>query len=315
MSTEQLVLTADRAQAQGATARGQQRQTIFWVALGCAALAHAMLIFGVAFSHPRTVGDPNGDSKAIDVELVDSSELSMGNGAIAPPPSQPPTPTQQPQPEQKPQPEPEKQLEPEKQAEAQKQPEPQPQEAKEPTPPDKEEPDPTAVPAPSLSIAPTPEPELPESKEPAKSQPKAAPKAETKPAPKAVAKSHPPKTVDLSVPYNLAMQGSSGDEGGASSASRPPGITRSGENDRFGRDVIRALKKTMPPSYGTRTRITIRIILDGNGNVGQLTLVNSGGKNDLDQDILFSARQAAYPFPPKNASVADRTFLVTYVYK
>ena len=102
---------------------------------------------------------------------------------------------------------------------------------------------------------------------------------------------------------------------GASSASRPPGITRSGENDRFGRDVIRALKKTMPPSYGTRTRVTIRIILDGNGNVGQLTLVSSGGKAELDQDILFSARQAAYPFPPKNATVVDRTFLVTYVYK
>ena len=307
MSTEQLVLTADRAHAQGATARGQ-RQTIFWIALGFAALAHAMLIFGVAFSHPRTVGDPNGDSKAIDVELVDSSELGMGEKASTPPPSQPATPTQQPQPEQKPQPEPEKQ--------AEKQPEPKPQEAKEPTPPEKEVPDETALPAPALSLAPTPEPALPESKETEKPPHKAAPKAEAKAAPKtSTTKSSPPKTVDLSVPYNLAMQGSSGDEGGASSASRPPGITRSGENDRFGRDVIRALKKTMPPSYGTRTRITIRIILDGNGNVGQLTLVSSGGKSELDQDILFSARQAAYPFPPKNASVADRTFLVTYVYK
>ena len=56
-------------------------------------------------------------------------------------------------------------------------------------------------------------------------------------------------------------------------------------------------------------------LIDGNGNIGQLTLVSSGGKSELDQDILFSARQAAYPFPPKNASVADRTFLVTYVYK
>src|SRR4029077_13059520 len=113
-----------------------------------------------------------------------------------------------------------------------------------PTPPDKDRPDATAVPVPPLTLAPTPEPALPESKETAK--PKVAPKAESKAPPKTnTAKSSPPKSVDLSVPYNLAIQGTTGDESGGSSASRPPGITRSGENDRFGRDVIRALKKTM----------------------------------------------------------------------
>ena len=310
MSTEQLVLTADRADAQATGARAQ-RPSLFWIALVSAALVHAVLIFGVGLSHPRTVGDPNGDTRAIDVELVDSSELSTGEQA-SPPPSQPATPAQPQQPQQEQQPQPE----PQKQAEPQKQPEPKPQEAKEPTPPDKDTPDATALPAPPLALAPTPEPALPESKETAKPEHKAAPKSETKAESKAAPKkSSPPKSVDLSVPYNLAIQGTTGDESGGSSASRPPGITRSGENDRFGRDVIRALKKTMPPSYGTRTRITIRIILDGNGNVGQLTLVQSGGKGELDQDIMFSARQAAYPFPPKNASVADRTFLVTYVYR
>jgi protein TonB len=312
MSAEQLVLTADRADAQGTGARAQ-RPSLFWIALASAALVHALLIFGVTLSHPRTVGDPNGDSKAIDVELVDSSDLSMGEQA-SPPPGQQATPAQpqQPQQEQQPQPEPQKEAEPQKQPEPQKEPEPKPQDAQEPTPPDKDTPDATDLPAPPLALAPTPEPALPESKETAKPEHKAAPKAESKPAPK---KSSPPKSVDLSVPYNLAIQGTTGDASGGSSASRPPGITRSGENDRFGRDVIRALKKTMPPSYGTRTRITIRIILDGNGNVGTLTLVQSGGKAELDQDILFSARQASYPFPPKNASVADRTFLVTYVYR
>ena len=51
--------------------------------------------------------------------------------------------------------------------------------------------------------------------------------------------------------------------GSASSAvGRPPGITRSGANDDFGRGVIRALKKTMPPATGIKGRLTIKLILD-----------------------------------------------------
>ena len=31
-------------------------------------------------------------------------------------------------------------------------------------------------------------------------------------------------------------------------------------------------------------------------------MVQSAGNHDLDDDVIFSAREAVYPFPPKNAS-------------
>lgn len=287
MSTDDLVLTADRTYAldQILTARGQ-RQTIFWLALASAAVVHAVLILGAATSAPRTVGDPRGSQNAIDVELVDASELTSGLAAAAheaPPPPAPPQPATEAevqQPEPQPQPEP-----------------PQPEEAA------AAEPEPTP---PALPEQPAPAPEPAQTKPaPEKSEANPAAKPKPKPAPQ----------LDLSVPWNLAMQGTSGDDDDNAASVRPPGITRSGENDRFGRDVIRALKKTMPPSYGTRGRLTVRIILNERGNVAQLQLVEGVGKRELDQDVLFSVRQASFPFPPKNSTLADRTFLVTYVYR
>jgi TonB family protein len=311
MSSDETVLGAGRAQ-DAAVAGNQRKQPIFWIALATAALVHLMFIVGIAVSHPRVVGDPKGNAGAIDVDIVDGSELkSSGTEAAAAPPPQP---EQQAQPQQQPQEQP-----PEKEAE--QQPEQKQAEAEPPPPEAKPEKEPEQAAAAPLALEPTPsdEPVLPESKEAAKPEKKPeekkTPAKKTEPKPTEQKKASRPKTsaLDLSVPWS-AMQGSNS-EGGDSSATRPPGITRSGENDRFGREVIRALKKTMPPSYGTRTRVTIRILLDPRGNVQQLELVQSGGKHDLDQDVVFAARQAVYPFPPKNATVADRTFLVTYVYR
>ena len=61
--------------------------------------------------------------------------------------------------------------------------------------------------------------------------------------------------------------------------------------------------------------MTIRLFLNERGNVANIVLVQSGGNRDLDHDVVFSAYQASFPFPPKNATVADRTFLVTYIYR
>ncbi len=112
----------------------------------------------------------------------------------------------------------------------------------------------------------------------------------------------------------MAIQG--GTSGGReSAATRPPGITRSGENDRFGRDVIRALKKTMPPLESVTGKVRVRILLDERGNVAWVRLVKGSGDRGLDDSVIFSVHQASFPFPPKGATVADRTFLVTYVYR
>jgi len=143
-------------------------------------------------------------------------------------------------------------------------------------------------------------------KQPEKKKEAAKPKAKT------VLK--PPTKLDLSVPFDMSMQGAAS-AASASSAMRPAGITRSGANDRFGRDVIRALKKTMPPSEGVTGKVKVRIFLNERGNVAWVRVINGSGDRLLDDSVVFSVRQAIFPFPPKGATAADRTFLVTYIYR
>ena len=95
---------------------------------------------------------------------------------------------------------------------------------------------------------------------------------------------------------------------------RPPGITRSGENDEFARNVIRALQKTMPREHANG-RVTVRIVLSENGSRADVKLLQSGGNPDLDFNVMFAARQTAYPFPPHKSTLVDRTFTVTYIYR
>jgi periplasmic protein TonB len=127
----------------------------------------------------------------------------------------------------------------------------------------------------------------------AKQRDAAAPaKQPAKPQEHQVAKASPP--LQLSLP-DTALDGLS------SSFSRPPGITRSGENDEFGRGVIRALRKTMPDMGSTRGRVTVRFTLSQDGN--------------LVEAVMFAVQQSSFPFPPPNAPPVDRTFLVTYIYE
>ena len=95
----------------------------------------------------------------------------------------------------------------------------------------------------------------------------------------------------------------------------PPNVTRSRENAEFGRGVIRALYKTMPVSRDTLARVTVRLLLSETGNLTQLQLVRSSGDPILDQNVMFAARQSSFPIPPAGATLADRTFLVTYIYR
>ena len=44
-------------------------------------------------------------------------------------------------------------------------------------------------------------------------------------------------------------------------------------------------------------------------------LVRSSGDPILDQNVVFAARQSSFPIPPAGATLADRTFLVTYIYR
>jgi len=103
--------------------------------------------------------------------------------------------------------------------------------------------------------------------------------------------------------------------GRSASVGRPANITRSGENDEFGRGVVRALRQTMPRPNGTAARITIRLFLSETGNLADLVLVRSSGDPHMDQSVMFAAKQSSFPIPPAGSTLSDRTFLVTYIYR
>jgi TonB family protein len=280
MSAETIELTADFTHD---PARGGpsplERQPIFWLWLACAALVHAAFIVGIGGSSLRRMGEAGGMPDAINVELVDEADLrSEAPPASATPPGaavQPPRPAPQP-----PQP---------------------PQQPLEPDPAHASEAAPSFH-APIPPLAATPDwPSPTESKA-----------AQTKDAPAKQARPKPQAHLDLSLPSDLPA--ATAPQGAASSVSRPPGVTRSGENDEFGRGVIRALRKTMP-MLDVRGRVTVRIVLSPRGDKADVRLVQSGGDKNFDFEVMFSVNQASFPFPPKGATVTDRTFLVTYIYK
>jgi periplasmic protein TonB len=313
-----------------------ERPRVFWLGFTLALMVHALLIIGIGRSSNRTLGKEDGAADAIAVEIVDAATLKDSMAPPAPPAAAPPAqqPQQQQQPPQQAQPEvPPTPPTPPEVAEAQPPPPPPPEAAppKE-TPPDTKSPQ--ALPedfADTLAeLQDTPADQQKPQKTP--EQPKEAPKQEVTPAEKqpppkqaeqkqqqqAKPKPKPPQkrtqtsALDLSVPSD---DGTDGDDAGTSSAvQRPPGITRSGENDEFARNVIRALQKTMPRERANG-RVTVRIVLSENGSRADVKLLKSGGDPDLDFNVMFAARQTAYPFPPDKSTLVDRTFTVTYIYR
>jgi protein TonB len=146
--------------------------------------------------------------------------------------------------------------------------------------------------------------------------PLAPPTARKESPPAPPAKSKPAPSLDLGPPLQFDLPDSAFAPGGRYAAvMRPPNVTRSGENDEFGRGVIRALRRTMPEPRGMLGRVTVRLLLSENGNLAELQLVRSSGDPILDQNVAFAARQSSFPIPPAGATVPDRTFLVTYIYR
>lgn len=260
-----------------------QERTFFWLGLACAAALHAALIFGVAGSLPRHMGERDGSLDGITVDLVDEADVfskttvpvrteasppQSGKAATSDSPAadtaEPPT---RPHDEQK--------------ATARSI--------------EKETPDLLSLPAPSEK--------LPDPSE-KKSDSNAAKKNQPKPRP----------PLDLSA--RLATPDIPFSAGGLSaSIARPPGVTRSGENDDFGRGVIRALRQTMPGLRNTVGRVTVRLFVSQTGNLEEVQLVKSAGNANLDQSVVFAVKQASFPIPPARSTPSDRTFLVTYIYQ
>ena len=264
-----------------AARRAQDRR--FWIGVACAALVHAAILVGVvSSSSERRIGEPNSSPEGIAVELVDAADLESRSTVAA---DNPPVSTGSLAPP------------------AQRQ-------IAEPTRPQE---DGTPAAEPEAQHAPPPAPKNPDAIEKAPEHPTSEPhkKEMSKAAPtsKSASLQRPHDPLELSLPdAALAPAGRS------AAFARPPNITRSGENDEFGRGVIRALRRTMPGS-DRLGQVTIRLFLSETGNLLEARLIRSGGDPIMDQNVLFSAKQASFPIPPSGATVADRTFLVTYVYR
>lgn len=299
MGADKVVQTADRVLAIDrplvVVAGAQEKR--FWIGLAFVAVLHAALIFGMIRSLPRQIGERSGRPDGISVVLVDEADLRSKNtfreeGASAAPPAiaQPPAPAAPPQP---------------------------------PQPKASEPPVPKQTPAPKVEAAPP----APQPRDEQKSAAQAIDKetldslAAPGPAPKqsdpGSAAKIPPKQEQPQPkpPLQLTMPNMPVAPGGRGAAvARPPGATRSGENDEFGRGVIRALRQTMPSPTGQLGRVTVKLLLSDTGNLAEVQLIRSAGVPGLDQSVVFAVKQASFPIPPGGATLVDRTFLVTYIY-
>jgi TonB family protein len=274
----------------------------FWVAVACAAVLHLALIAGAVRSVPqqhRIMGEADGSKDGISVDIVDASVL-LPNSAPA---------QQQQQPQQQQQ---QQQEQSQKQQEQQTPPvdastapvEPQPRQEQATPAPEKRKP---ALKAGDLSELLT-MPELPGKQGGSTAQPKPRPKAEQQPA-------RPSTQANLQLPQNFnPPQQFMSPQGLSAAVARPSGITRSGENDDFGRGVIRALRMTMPNPNGATGRVTVRLIITETGNLQEVRLLRSGGNATLDQSVVFAVKQSSFPIPPSRSTTDDRTFVVTYIY-
>jgi periplasmic protein TonB len=294
----------------------------FWLWLGFAAVLHLALLGGVVRHLPKQMGEASGLPEGISVELVDKADLDAKNsfaedaaGAAAKPtpPTPPPKVAALPQP---PAPTPAPQQSPPAPADEPVQksaPPADPPEAAE-RPPQKvleqAKTSPWAADVEAVDQASPPAADQPKRADaPDKAPPKKQQPVEQAPPPQPKAKPQEKLSLNLELPPPQAF--APGNTGAA--VMRPPGITRSGENDEFGRGVIRALRRTMPTS-SMLGQVTVRFLLSETGNLVEVRVVAPSRDPVFDQNVAFSVKQASFPIPPAGATIADRTFQVTYIY-
>ena len=285
----------------------------FYVGLALATLVHSLLFAGFYGAEPRVIGDPRGSTEAISVNFVTDAELrglsavpEVAKGSPAPP-TPPPTP---------PSPAPA-----ETAATTPPAPPPNPPAAQSPEPVPKP-PEPASTQAPAATPAPAPDPSIPDTalslKPPEEREPPIEPRPAEPPKPEPPKPAQPTRPepsrsakLDLSPPATFSAPSGAGGAG----VQRPPGITRSGENDAFARGVVSALRRTMPQLNETQGRVTVRITLDMDGSLVSTQVVRPSSIAGLDRSVVFATRQTSYPFPPRNARDADLVFLITYIYQ
>ncbi len=315
----------------------------FWIGLALAFTLHASMfvpfVGGYLTAASKRMGEADGAPNGISVEVVQEAAMP---GATAPPPEPPPAPPSPPEPQAQP---PVPPAEPIK-AEPQQQPPPptspqQKQAQQQPPPQAKAEPTPKPVPPapPSVPVADvarslpdirgTTEPDPAPSEAPPAERATVQKPSETAALMKEMTELFAPEPARRNAPpaKNATAQPADPNaprpvldtpmefQGNSSSFARPIDITRSGENDEFGRGVIRALRQTMPSPWGLKSRVTIKFFLTETGQVAEMRLVQGSGYPLVDQSVVFAASHSSFPRPPRGSKVSDRVFLVTYIYE
>lgn len=269
--------------------RVREEERTFWPALAVAVLMHAMLVFGFGRALPRQMGEPDGSLEAVTVDLIDAAELMGMTGAA------------------------QSEVKAADAAAASASSAPHPSDAERSAAKAPDEPSATRLPVDPQVLEPFSLPKQSRT-EPPGADKRVTDKHANDRQPGRQASANPLRLPDLSMPQTLPIPSNPG-TGWSGSAARPADITRSGENDDFGRGVIRALRTTMPQLRATAGQVTVRILISEKGNLSQVQLVRSSGNASLDQSVMFSVQQSSFPFPPARATVSDRTFLVTYIYR
>ncbi len=289
----------------------------FRLSLGAALLVHALFFASFFSARPRQLGDPSGIDGAISVDLATEADLGSrstvaeaGGAEMKPsvddqPEAAPPVllPMQSPPPAPEPPPQPAKAPAPEPAVTPKTQPQKPAAESSSP-------PITLAEAMAMLEAMPAPQGKAPVKTTDAR-QPQQTPAKPSQQKPAA----NPTLTtkLDLSIPQSALMQQAF--VGGRGGVERPPGVTRSGENDDFARGVVRSLQGTMPQLRDTVGRVTVRITLDARGNLANTQVVRTSGSAALDQNVVFATKQTNFPIPPRGHVPQDLIFLVTYVYR
>lgn len=286
--TERLALPADL------------REQKFWTALALAILSHSALLAYASHTMQRVVGEKSGVDNPLAVSILTEDEFLAATGQSKPSPPAPelkatlPPEQAPPQPQQPPQAETEFKTEtvPEDQAKPAEKPA-----SDSPQSITADNPDLFTIPEASLSKPQSKPKTAPANKQPA--NPSTKPQNQAK--------------LDLGLPNPSSAPAAPSAR--SASFTRPAGITRSGENDAFGRGVLAAMQRAMPGGDGQRTAVILRTLLDPNGNVISIELLGGNPKASLTEQLIFAMRTATYPFPPRPSTVADRTFEVRYIWR
>lgn len=329
-AAEEAVRLDLRAPVRLALEQVQDYSRTFWIGLALAFTLHASmfvpLVGGYLTASSPRMGEADGALNSMSVEVVQEAAMP---GATAPPPEPPPAPPVPPEPakaapQEQPPPTPQ-------QEQAQQQPPQQPKAEPVPKPVPPAPPSvPVAEEARSLpDIRGTTELDPPPSEAPPAERATAQKPTETAALMKEMTDLFAPDPVRRNAPPTKAAPTLPADpnaprpvldtpmefQGNSSSFARPVDITRSGENDEFGRGVIRALRQTMPSPWGLKSRVTIKFLLTETGQVAEMRLVQGSGYPLVDQSVVFAASHSSFPRPPRGSKVADRIFLVTYIYE